>query len=410
MYNIEKIRDDFPILKKKVNGKQLVYFDNAATTQKPVSVIETIKNYYEEYNANIHRGVHTLSQEATELYEEAHKKAGKFINARHAFEETIFVRNATEAMNLVSYGWAMHTLEKGDEIICTAMEHHANIVPWQFLKEKGIKLKFIDFNKEDYSLCLEELDDLITKKTKLVTCVHASNVLGTINPVKEIGKIAHENNSLFMVDGAQSVPHMEIDVRKIDADFLAFSGHKMLGPTGSGALYGKKHILEEMHPFLGGGDMIREVKLEESKWNSLPFKFEAGTPNIAGGIGFGAAIDYLKKIGMNNVRKHEIELLKYAFEKLNEIKGIEIYGPKDPKKRSGLIAFNLKGIHPHDTGTILDTEFGVAIRTGHHCAQPLTERIGQSSTSRASFYIYNTKEEIDIFIEGLKKVQQIFGK
>ena len=409
MFDVEKIRNDFPILNRKINNNNLVYLDNAASSQKPRQVIDTLKKYYEENNANIHRGVHTLSQEATEMYEDAHKKVGKLINAKHAFEETIFVRNATEAMNMVMYGWAMHTLEKEDEILSTVMEHHANIVPWQFLKEKGIKLKFVDIN-EDGTLDLEDLNNKISDKTKLVTCVHASNVLGTINPVREIGKIAHENNALFMVDAAQSVPHMPVNVKKMNADFLTFSGHKMLAPTGTGALYGKKDILENMHPFLGGGDMIKEVKLEESKWNDLPFKFEAGTPDIGGGIAFGTAVDYLKKLGMNNIRKHEIQLLKYGLEKISEIKDLETYGPKDAENRSGLITFNLKGIHPHDVGSILDSEYGVAIRTGQHCAQPLIERLGQNSSCRASFYIYNTEDEIDIFIKGLKKVQKIFGK
>ncbi|MFH2019844.1 MAG: cysteine desulfurase [archaeon] len=405
----EKIREDFPILKRKVHGRNLVYLDNAATTQKPRFVLDALLGYYENHNANIHRGVHQLSQEATDMYENAHKTIGKFVNAKNPFEETIFVRNATEASNLVAYGWAMHSLKPGDEILSTVMEHHANIVPWQFLKEKGIKVKFADIT-DDGLLDMEDLKSKLTKNTRLVTCVHASNVVGTINNVKEIGKIAHDNGSLFMVDAAQSVPHMPVDVRSINSDFMVFSGHKMMAPTGTGALIAKKEILEKMHPFLGGGDMIREVKLEGSTWNDLPFKFEAGTPDIGGGVAFGAAAEYLKKIGMDSVRKHEKELLKYGLDKVNEIDGLDIYGPIDPEIRSGLITFNIKGVHPHDVAGILDSEFGVAIRSGQHCAQPLTERLGEHSTNRASFYIYNTKEEIDILVEGLNKVKDIFGK
>lgn len=406
-FNVEKIRQDFPILNKKVNGKKLVYLDNAATTQKPIQVIEAVNNYYKEHNANIHRGVHQLSQEASELYEESHKKVAKFINAK-SMEEIIFVRNATEAANLVSYAWASN-LKEGDEIISTVMEHHANIVPWQFLKEKGIKLKFVDITDDGF-LNLDDLNEKITKKTKLITLTHASNVVGTINPVKEIGKIAHDNNAKFMIDAAQSIPHMKVDVKNIDCDFMIFSGHKMMAPMGTGSLYAKKEILEEMHPFLGGGDMIREVKLEESTWNDLPWKFEAGTPDVGSAVGLSAAIDYITKIGLENIRKHEIKLTKYAIEEMqSNFKDIEIYGPKEAEKRTGLIAFNFKKIHPHDVGSILDAEFGVAIRTGHHCAQPLTERLKQSSTCRASFYIYNTEQEIDILIQGLKKVKEIFN-
>jgi cysteine desulfurase / selenocysteine lyase len=407
MFDVKKIREDFPILNKKIHGKPLVYFDNAATTQKPKQVIDAITEYYTEHNANIHRGVHQLSQEASEIYEEAHKKVGKFVNAK--VEETIFVRNATEAANLVAYGWAMHELKPGDEILSTVMEHHANIVPWQFAREKGVKVNFVDITEEG-KLDIEDLKKKLTNKTKLVSCVHASNVVGTINDVKEIGRIAHDNKSLFMVDAAQSVPHMPVDFRKIDADFLVFSGHKMMAPMGTGALIAKREILEKMHPFLGGGDMIREVKLDGSRWNDLPWKFEAGTPDVGGAAGFSAAVDYLNKLGMDNVRKHEKELLKYGLDRFSELKDATLYGPIDPEIRGGLITFNLKGIHPHDVAGILDSEFGVAIRSGQHCAQPLTERLGQVSTCRASFYIYNTKEEIDVMMNGLKKVKQIFGK
>jgi cysteine desulfurase/selenocysteine lyase len=409
MYDIKKVREDFPILKKKIHGKPLVYLDNAATTQKPQQVIDAISTYYSEHNANIHRGVHQLSQEASDIYDEAHKKVGKFIGARSPFEETIFVRNATEGMNLIAYGWAMHNLKEGDEILSTVMEHHANIVPWQFVKEKGIKVNFVDIN-DDGTLDMDDLNQKITSKTKLVTCVHASNVVGTINNAKEIGKIAHDNGALFSLDSAQSVPHMPVDVKKLDCDFMVFSGHKMLAPMGSGALYAKKEILEKMHPFLGGGDMIHEVKLEGSTWNSLPWKFEAGTPDVGAAAGINAAVDYLNKLGMENIRKHEKEILKYGLDKFADINGIEIYGPTDPEIRGGLITFNLKGIHPHDVAGILDSEYGVAIRSGQHCAQPLIERLKQTSTNRASFYIYNTKEEIDILVEGIDKVQKVFGK
>ncbi len=408
MLNINKIREDFPILTKKIKGNQLIYFDSAATSQKPVQVLEAIQDYYKEHNANIHRGMHQLSQEASDIYEEAHKKVGKFINAKNPKEEIIFVRNATEGANLIANAWAMHELQRGDEIISTVMEHHANIVPWQFVEEKGIKLKFIDITEEG-ELDLDNLNELITSKTKLITCTQASNVLGTINDVNKIGKIVHDNHAKFFVDAAQSVPHMKVDVRKIDCDFMIFSGHKMLAPMGTGTVYAKKEILEEMHPFLGGGDMIKEVKLEKSTWNELPWKFEAGTPDVGGAAGFGAAIDYLNKIGMDNIRKHEKDILKYAIEKVSELDA-EIYGPLDSEKRSGLIAFNFKGIHPHDVAGILDSNYGVAIRSGHHCAQPLTERLGQTSTNRASFYIYNKKEEVDVMIEGLKKVKEIFKR
>jgi cysteine desulfurase/selenocysteine lyase len=407
--DVEKIRKDFPILEREVHGKKLVYLDNAATTQKPRQVIDKLEEYYTKHNANIHRGVHQLSQEATEMYEEAHKKVGKFVNARHQFEETVFVRNATEAINMVTYGWAMHELKEGDEILSTVMEHHSNIVPWQLLREEGIKVDFVNV-LEDGTLDMDDFENKLNSKTKLVTCVHASNVVGTINPVKKIGKIAHDNGALFLVDGAQSVPHMPVDVKDINCDFLAFSGHKMLAPTGTGALYAKKELLEKMHPFLAGGDMIREVKLEGSTWNDLPWKFEAGTPDIGGGIAFGAAVDYLKNIGMDNIRKHEIELIKYGLDRFSELDKVKIYGPTDPSIRAGLITFNLEKIHPHDVAGILDSEFGVAIRSGQHCAQPLTEHLGENSTCRASFYIYNTKEEVDVLIDGLKKVKEIFGK
>jgi cysteine desulfurase / selenocysteine lyase len=405
MLDVEKIREDFPIFKRKVHRKPLIYFDNAATTQKPIQVINAIKEYYESYNANIHRAIHTLSEEATQKYEEAREKVRKFINAR-SDKEIIFVRNATEAINLVMYAWGLNNLKESDEIISTVMEHHSNIVPWQFLRDKvGLKLKFIDVNSQGF-LKLDELENILSKNTKLITVTHASNVLGTINPIKEIGKIAHDNGSLILVDGAQSVPHMPIDVKKLDCDFLVFSGHKMLGPMGIGVLYCKEEILENIQPFLYGGDMIKYVTLEKSVWNDLPLKFEAGTSNVEGAIGLGAAIDYLNKIGMEDIRKHEIELTKYAIDKLSNLPNLDIYGPKKAEERGGVIAFNVKNVHSHDVAQILD-EDGIAIRSGHHCAMPLHQKLGIESSARISFYLYNMKEEIDNFIEALDKISKV---
>ncbi|MBU90018.1 cysteine desulfurase [Candidatus Woesearchaeota archaeon] len=403
MLKIEKIRKDFSILKRKVHGKPLVYLDNAATTQKPKVVIDAVKDYYENYNANIHRSIHVLGEEATAAYEEAHKKIADFINAD--FEEVIFTKSTTESLNLLAYSLTAD-LKPGDEIVISEMEHHSNFVPWQQLAlKKKLKLKFIEINKGG-TLNEESIKENITKKTKIVSVTHVSNVLGTVNDIKEIGKIAHENNALMIVDAAQSVPHMKIDVKDLDADFLAFSGHKMLGPTGIGVLYGKKELLEEMQPFLYGGEMIKEVTFENTKFNDLPWKFEAGTPNIAQGIGLGIAVDYLNKVGMENIENHEKELVKYAYEKLNKIKEVEIYGPS-PEKRSGLIAFNVKNVHAHDTAQILDGE-GIAIRAGHHCAMPLASKLGIVASARASFYVYNTKEEIDKLVEGIHKVIKVF--
>ncbi len=401
--NTEKLRKDFPILSVKVHGKPLVYLDNAATSQKPQSVIESVKNYYENYNANIHRSIHKLGEEATAAYEEAHKKVADFINAD--FEEIVFTKNTTESINLSAYSLT-NNLKAGDEIVISQMEHHSNFVPWQQLAlKRGLKLKFIKIDKEGL-LDQKSINENITKKTKIVSLTHVSNVLGTVNDVKEIGKIAHENNALFAVDGAQSIPHMPIDVKKLDCDFMAFSGHKMLGPTGIGVLYGKKELLKNMQPFLYGGEMIKEVKFEGTKFNDLPWKFEAGTMNIAEAIGLGAAIDYLNKVGMKNIENHEKKLVKYAYEKLNEMKEIEVYGPS-AEKRSDLVAFNVKGVHAHDTAQILDGE-GIAIRAGHHCAMPLHSVLGIAASARASFYFYNTKEEIDKLAEGIKKVIKVF--
>lgn len=406
--NISKIREDFPILKRQVNGKPLVYFDNAATSQKPTIVIETIDRYYREYNANIHRGIHKLAEEATLAHEEARENIGKFINAKHT-EEIIFTRNATESINLVAQSWGRANVGPGDKIVLTIMEHHSNIVPWQLLaKEKGAQIEYVKIDDEG-KLRENEIHELIDEKTKIVCVAHASNVLGTVNHVKDIGKIAHSVGALFLVDAAQSVPHMRVDVRDIDCDFFAFSGHKMLGPTGIGVLHGKREHLESMPPFLGGGEMIREVHESGASWKDIPYKYEAGTPNVVGAIGLGAAVDYLRKIGMENVHDHEKEITRYALQRMSEVQGLAIYGPKDDEQRVGVIAFNLGDIHPHDLASILD-EDGIAIRSGHHCAQPLMEFLNLPATSRVSFYIYNNKEEVDVFINALERARKLFAR
>ncbi|MBI2651128.1 cysteine desulfurase [Candidatus Woesearchaeota archaeon] len=400
----EKIRKDFPILKRKVNGKPLVYLDNAATTQKPKVVIDALKHYYENYNANIHRSIHQLGEEATAAYELAHKKVSDFINA--AFEEVIFTKSTTESLNLVAYSLTS-SLKENDEIAISQMEHHSNFVPWQQLAlKRKLKLKFIEIDSKGI-LKEDSIKQNITKKTKIVSVTHVSNVLGTINDIKKIGEIAHENNAMLIVDSAQGIPHIPVNVKNIDCDFLAFSGHKMLGPTGIGALYGKKEMLEKMEPFLYGGEMIREVTFKHTRFNELPWKFEAGTPNIAQAIGLGTAVDYLKKIGMKNVMQHDKKLTEYAFKRLSEIKEVEIYGPES-NKRSSLIAFNVEGVHAHDVSAILDSN-GIAIRAGHHCAMPLASKLGIAASARASFYVYNTKEEIDKLAEGIFKVVKIFN-
>ncbi len=402
--NTENIRKDFPILRRTVNGKKLVYLDNAATTQKPLCVINALKDFYENNNANVHRAVHTLSQEATDLYDSSRKKIAGMINSK--FEEIIFVKNATEAANIALYSWAAKNLKKGDEIVLTVMEHHSNIVPWQALQRTGVRLKFVDIN-EDGKLRMDQMEELVTQKTKLVGVAHVSNVLGTINPVKEITKIAHDSGALALIDGAQSVPHMPVDVEKIGCDFMVFSGHKMLAPTGIGCLYGKSEILESMDPFILGSDIIKEVGLHESTFREPPWKFEPGTPNFGDAIAMAAAVDYLQKIGMQNVRYHEKKLVKYALDKIRDVKGIKLYGPLDSEIKGGVISFNLADIHPHDLATILDRD-GIAIRSGHHCAMPLMKRLGINAASRASFYVYNSKEEIDVFISSLEKARKVF--
>lgn len=390
------MKEDFPIFS---DNKELVYLDSTATSQKPKHVIEAIENFYTKSNANIHRGIYDLSERATEMYEGARREVAEFVNAHPG--GIVFVRNATEGINLVANSL---DFKKGDEIVTTIMEHHSNIVPWQMLKEKGVVVKFMDINEKG-ALKISKF----TNRTKLVAVCHVSNVLGTINPVEAIGKLAHKAGALFLVDAAQSVPHMPVDFRKIDADFMVFSGHKMLGPSGIGVLCAKPELLKAMKPFLGGGDMIKEVHLDETKWNDIPWKFEAGTPNIEGAIGLGAAVKYLKKVGMMKIRAHEIELTKYALNKLSKIKDIAIYGPKDANDRGGVVAFNLKDIHAHDIAAILN-EYKVAIRSGYHCAQPLAERLGVNSTARASFYLYNNKKDVDKLVDALKKVLVVFNE
>jgi cysteine desulfurase/selenocysteine lyase len=405
--NVSRVREDFPILKRRVNGKPLVYFDNAATSQKPTVVIETINNYYRNVNANIHRGIHKLAEEATLAHEEAREKVAKFINANRT-EEIVFCRNATEAINLVAYSWGRANIRSGDKIVLSIMEHHSNIVPWQLLaQEKNAKIEFIKIDAEG-ALIQDEIQDMIDEKTRLVCVTHASTVLGTVNPVSEIAKTAHKHGAIVLVDAAQSVPHMRVNVKEMDCDFMAFSGHKMLGPTGIGVLYGKTRHLESMPPFLGGGEMIREVHTTGATWKELPYKYEAGTPNIAGAIGLGAAIDYLRKIGMENVHEHEKEITAYALSRMSQIEGLVVYGPRDVKNRVGVVSFNLGDIHAHDLASIMDEE-GVAIRSGHHCAQPLMEFLNIPAASRASFYVYNTREEVDVFINVLEKARKLFN-
>jgi len=407
MFDVSKIRMDFPILNRKIHGKPLVYLDNAATSQKPQQVINSLVDYYSNHNANIHRGIHTLAEEATAMHEEAREKIRKFIGAKSA-KEIIFVRNSTEAINLVAYSWGRNFLKAGDEIILSESEHHSNIIPWQILaKEKGIKLLFIPLTEEG-KLDLDYFKKILSKKVKLISLVHISNVLGTINPVSQIGRLAHEVGAKFLIDAAQSVPRMPIDVTRSNCDFLAASGHKMLGPTGIGFLWAKEDILEEMPPFLGGGDMIREVYLTHSLWNELPWKFEAGTPNIADAIALGAAVDYLLSLGMDNIFKHEKELTSYALDRLSNLSDLMIYGPKNTRDKTGVISFSVKGIHPHDVAQVLDRD-GIAIRSGFHCAMPLHQKLKLPATCRASFYIYNTKEEIDKLAEGIQKTLKIFN-
>jgi len=402
--DLQTIRQDFPILKRQINGNPLIYFDNAATSQKPRQVIDAISDYYTNHNGNIHRAIHTLSSEATDLFEHSREKISKFINAKTP-SEIIFTRGTTEAINLVAYSLGCNHLGGGDEILVSRMEHHSNIVPWEIISKcRGFTIKYAQVNK-DGTLDYQDFENQITKKTKICCLSQVSNVTGVINDIKRLTKAAHDHDALMLVDGAQSVPHMSVDVQKLDIDFLAFSGHKMLGPTGIGVLYGKTAILQKMAPFQGGGNMIKDVTLNDDKcnisWTELPWKFEAGTPDIAGVIGLGAAVDYLQNLGMDNVFNHEKELTHYAIEHLKEHKNITLYGPNDLSQRCGIIPFSLNGFSSHETAAIFN-EYGIAIRSGYHCAQPLHQIFNLPSSARASFYIYNTQAEIDRFIEILE--------
>lgn len=406
-FDARQVKQDFPILQQTIHGKPLTYLDSAASSQKPSVVIEALDAYYRASNANIHRGVYWLSERATALYDEAREKVARFINAPDA-RSCVFVRNATEALNLVAYSWGRANLGPGDTVVLTLLEHHSNIVPWQIITaERGATIRYVDID-DDGRLRLDQLDHYLrTERVKLVGVTHVANALGTINPVAEIAASAHAAGALVLVDGAQSVPHMPVDVQALDIDFLVFSGHKMLGPMGIGVLWGRREILEAMPPFLGGGDMIREVTTCGSTWADLPAKFEAGTPSVGDAVGLGAAIDYLTALGMDAVRAHEREIVAYALERLAQVPGITLYGPTG-EDRAGVVSFTLDDIHPHDIASILDSE-GVAIRAGHHCAQPLMDRLGVVATARASFYVYNSEEDVDRLADALQTVRRIFG-
>ncbi|WP_175990447.1 cysteine desulfurase [Bacillus sp. Marseille-Q1617] len=405
--DVKEIRKHFPILDQEVNGHPLVYLDSAATSQKPIPVIEAINDYYRGYNSNVHRGVHTLGTRATDGYEGAREKVRTFINASST-QEVIFTRGTTTAINTVAASYGRANLNEGDEIVITHMEHHSNIIPWQQLaKETGAVLKYVPL-QEDGTITLEDVKETVTAQTKIVSIMMVSNVLGTMNPIKEITQIAHDHGAVMVVDGAQAAPHMKIDVQDLDCDFFAFSGHKMVGPTGIGVLYGKKKHLNKMEPVEFGGEMIDFVGLQESTWKELPWKFEGGTPIIAGAIGLGAAIDFLEDIGLDNIEAYEHKLAAYALDKMNSVEGMTIYGPKDPGQRAGLVTFNIDDVHPHDVATVLDAE-GIAVRAGHHCAQPLMKWLNVSATARASFYLYNTEEDIDKLVAGLVKTKEFFS-
>ncbi len=405
--DIGRIRADFPILNRKLaSGKKLVYLDSTATSQKPAVVIEAMNAFYRQHNANIHRGIHTLAEEATAMYEKARRQIADFIHAPAA-GQLIYTRNTTEAINLVAYSWARSNLKSGDLIILSEMEHHANLVPWQILTaERGVRLAFVPVTDE-YLFDMDTYRTLLERKPKLVAFTHMSNVLGTINPAKEIIRLAHEAGAVTLLDGAQSVPHLPVDVQDLNVDFMAFSAHKMLGPSGIGVLYGKMDLLQSMPPFLGGGDMIKSVHLTSFTPNEVPYKFEAGTPAIAEAIGFGAAAEYLQKLGMERVAAYEHEIGIYLLDRLAEVSGLSVFGPQAAAK-GALASFEVKGVHPHDVAQILDSE-GIAVRAGHHCAQPLHESCGVQATTRAGFYLYNTKEEVDLLVAGLEKVKRIFG-
>lgn len=405
-FDIEKVRSGFPILSQKSRNKPLIYLDSAATTHKPQKVIDTVSDFYSKYNANVHRGIYELGEKATELYQSARQKVADFINAPD-WRSIVFTRGTTESLNLIAYSWARNNLRDNDEILLTEMEHHSNIVPWQLATQAtGAVIKFIPVNSNG-TLDLSQLDKLLTKKTKLVSIIHQSNVFGTVNPVEEIIKRAKEVGAITVIDAAQSVPHNKVDVQKLDCDFLAFSGHKMLAPTGIGVLYGKPKLLESMPPFMGGGDMIETVTMTESTWNDIPYKFEAGTPNIAQAIGLGAAIDYLNDIGIEKIYKYDQHLLRIALDKFKSIDGLEVYGHQIGEN-GAVISFNLEGVHPHDLAQFLDQD-GIAVRAGHHCAQPIMDKLDVNSTIRASFYFYNTENEISQLCESLKKTQTFFS-
>lgn len=429
MLSPEEIKKNFPIFDRKINNRKIIYLDSAATTQKPKQVVDAIVDYYYKSNSNVHRGIYRLSDEATELYNKSRENVASFVGANNS-SELVFLRNTTEALNLLSYTLGRR-LHKGDEILLTVMEHHSNLVPWQFLQEKGVKLRFAEIDDEG-KLDVDDFQSKINDNTKIVSVTHVSNLLGTINDVKSLGKIAHENGSLFVVDGAQSAPHMKVDVKGIDCDFFAFSGHKMLAPTGIGGLYGKIDLLEKMDPFMGGGEMINTVSLEKSTWAEVPLKFEAGTPNIEGAIGFSAAVDFLRGIGMENVRAHEKDLIKYTLKREEEaaIPNLKSYGPMNPEIRGGVYSFNLGeippldlsvelnrngigvdtgAVHPHDVASGLD-KMSISVRSGHHCAMPLSMRLGVVATSRASYYIYNTREDVDALFEALKSVSEMYRR
>jgi len=402
----ECIKRDFPIFLRQVHGKPLVYLDNAATSQRPQAVIDAVNHYYTQCNANVHRGVHTLSHEASVLYEDAHKKVAKFVNGT-SWREVVFTRNVTEAVNLAAHAWGNVHLKAGDEIVLTAMEHHSNLVPWQLLRDRvGVTLKFVEVDEQG-RLRVDQYDQLLNSRTKLVAFTAASNVTGVINPVREIVQKAHEAGALCLVDAAQALPHFPADVQAWGVDFLAATGHKMLGPTGIGFLWTRRAVLETMQPFLGGGDMIKTVTLEGATWNELPWKFEAGTPDVAGGIGLGAAVDYLQSVGMEQVLAHECELLGYALEKFSQIQGLTLYGPHSAQQRLAIVPFNVKGVHPHDVADICDRH-GIAVRSGDHCAQPYMRRLGMDHTARASFYLYNTRKDVDALAEAIMDVKKVF--
>jgi cysteine desulfurase / selenocysteine lyase len=406
--NVERIRADFPILTREINGHPLVYLDNAASSQKPRQVIDALVDFYTRINANVHRGVHTLSVEATDAYEAARERMGRFIGTDDP-DEIVFVRNTTEGLNLVAVCWGRDNLQPGDEILASTLEHHSNLVPWQRVaQDKGARIRLIRLTP-DGRIDLDHFRELLSPRTKIVAVAHASSVLGTLSDLASIAEQAHAVGALVAADGAQSVPHVPMDVRMLGVDFLAFSGHKMLGPMGSGVLWGRRELLEQMPPFLGGGGMIREVFEDHATWAPLPEKFDAGTPSVADSIGLAAAAEYLDELGMDNVRAHEIELAGYALERLSSVRDVTVYGPRDPRDRTGLVSFNLDGVHPHDAGTILD-EAGVAVRAGHHCCQPLHRALDVAATLRASFYVYNRADEVDALVDALATARRLYQR